>query len=117
MIIPWKILQMRLPIKNKIGTKKNDNGVLFLIVKDDKKIRIEVGYGLEGALPDALTSSIIRNVVTPDFKRNDFYDGISDGVNAIMLATKGEYKAEDKGHSKNSYSGIVTFLMFIFSYY
>jgi uncharacterized protein len=100
--------------KNKIGTKKNDNGILFLIVKDDKKIRIEVGYGLEGALPDALASSIIRNVVVPDFKRNDYYDGISDGIDAIILATKGEYKSEDNGHTRNSYSGIVTFLLFIF---
>src|SRR5574340_442741 len=59
-------------IKNKIGTKKNDNGVLFLVVKNDKKVRIEVGYGLEGVLTDALSSSIIRNVVIPYFKSNDF---------------------------------------------
>jgi uncharacterized protein len=101
-------------VKNKIGTKKNDNGILFMIVKDDKKIRIEVGYGLEGALPDALASSIIRNVVIPDFKRDDYFDGISDGVDAIILATKGEYKTEDRGHSKNPYSGLLTFLLFIF---
>ena len=100
--------------KNKIGTKKNDNGILFLIVKDDKKIRIEVGYGLEGALPDALASSIIRNVVIPNFKRNDYYSGISEGIDAIILATKGEYKAENKEHSRDSYSGIVTFFIIIF---
>jgi uncharacterized protein len=94
-------------VKNKIGSKKNDNGILFLIVKDDKKIRIEVGYGLEGALPDALANSIIRNVVVPDFKRNDYYSGISNGINAIILATKGEYKAENKRHSRNSFSGII----------
>jgi uncharacterized protein len=100
--------------KNKIGTKKNDNGILFLIVKDDKKIRIEVGYGLEGALPDALASSIIRNVVIPEFKSNDYYSGILDGIDAIILATKGEYKAEDKDHSASSHSGIATFILFIF---
>jgi uncharacterized protein len=100
--------------KNKIGTKKNDNGILFVIVKDDKKIRIEVGYGLEGALPDALASSIIRNVVVPYFKRNDYYGGISEGIDAIILATKGEYKAEEKSHSKNHYSGIITFIIIIF---
>jgi uncharacterized protein len=100
--------------KNKIGTKKNDNGILFLIVKDDKKIRIEVGYGLEGALPDALASSIIRNVVVPNFKRNDYYSGISEGIDAIVLATKGEYKAVEKKQSRNSFSGIITILIIIF---
>lgn len=99
---------------NKIGTKKNDNGVLFVVVKDDKKLRIEVGYGLEGALPDALASSIIRNVVVPYFKQNDFYDGISAGINAIILATKGEYKAEKQTDSHDSVSGITTFLFIIF---
>jgi uncharacterized protein len=100
--------------KNKIGTKKSDNGILFLIVKDDKKIRIEVGYGLEGALPDALASSIIRNVVVPNFKRNDYYSGISEGIDAIVQATKGEYKAVEKKQSRNSFSGIITILIIIF---
>ncbi|MCL5029832.1 MAG: TPM domain-containing protein [Bacteroidetes bacterium] len=100
--------------KNKIGTKKNDNGILFVVVKNDKKLRIEVGYGLEGALPDALASSIIRNVVVPYFKQDDFYDGISAGLNAIILATKGEYKAEKQVRSHDSFSGITTFLLIIF---
>ena len=56
--------------KNQIGTKENSNGVLFFIAKNDKKLRIEVGYGLEGALPDALASSIIRNDVAPYFRKN-----------------------------------------------
>ncbi len=101
-------------VKNKIGTKKNDNGILFVVVKNDKKLRIEVGYGLEGALPDALSSSIIRNVVVPYFKRDDFYDGISAGIDAIILATKGEYKVEKQNHSHDSFSGITTFLLIIF---
>jgi uncharacterized protein len=80
--------------KNKIGTEKNDNGALLFIAKNDRKLRIEVGYGLEGALPDALASSIIRNVIVPHFKKNDFYTGISAGINAIISAIVGEYKAE-----------------------
>jgi uncharacterized protein len=80
--------------KNKIGTEKNDNGALLFIAKNDRKLRIEVGYGLEGALPDALASSIIRNVIVPHFKKNDFYTGISAGINAIISAIAGEYKAE-----------------------
>jgi|YelNatPaOPRAMG01_1025707.scaffolds.fasta_scaffold12762_1 uncharacterized protein len=102
-------------IKNKIGTKKNDNGILFLVVKNDRKMRIEVGYGLEGALPDALASSIIRNVVKPYFQNGDYYAGISSGIDAIIAATKGEYKAEV--HHKNQSddaSGIITLLIFLF---
>lgn len=82
--------------KNKIGSAKNNNGILFFVAKDDRKMRIEVGYGLEGTLPDALANSILRNEVRPYFKAGDYYDGISAGVNAIIAATKGEYKGEKK---------------------
>ncbi len=102
-------------IKNKIGTKKNDNGILFLVVKNDRKMRIEVGYGLEGALPDALASSIIRNVVKPYFQNGDYYGGVSAGLEAIMEATKGEYKADIHNKERGSRaSGIITLLIFIF---
>ena len=87
--------------QNKIGSKKLDNGILLLIVKDDRKIRIEVGYGLEGTLPDALSSSIIRNVIIPYFRNDDYYDGITAGVNAIISAVKGEYRAERKPDRKD----------------
>lgn len=82
--------------KNKIGTKKNDNGILFCVVKNDRKMRIEVGYGLEGVLPDALASSIIRNEVAPYFKRNDYYSGVVAGLTAIISATMGEYTRKNK---------------------
>lgn len=82
--------------KNKIGTAKNDNGVLLLIAKDDRRIRIETGYGLEGALPDALAGSIIRNTITPYFKQDRYYEGVRAGVNDIISAIRGEYKAIDK---------------------
>ena len=77
----------------KIGDKKNDNGVILLVFKEDRAMRIEVGYGLEGALPDALAGQIIRSEITPSFKEGDFDAGILKGVNAIILATRGEYKA------------------------
>jgi len=82
--------------KNKIGSAKNNNGVLFFIAKSDRKLRIEVGYGLEGALPDAICSSILRNEVRPYFKAGDYYSGIAAGLNAIVSATRGEYKGEPK---------------------
>ena len=87
--------------QNKIGTKGNDNGVLLLVVKNDRKIRIEVGYGLEGALPDALSSSIIRNVIIPYFRKDQYYDGITAGIDAIMSAVKGEYQSVQKPESKD----------------
>jgi len=101
--------------KNKIGTKKNDNGVLFFVAKDDKKLRIEVGYGLEGALPDALASSIIRNIITPYFKQGDCFNGIYKGLSAIISAVKGEYKAlpKSKKNKKNVFSTIFTILFII----
>ncbi len=83
--------------KNQIGSKKNNNGVLFFVSKNDRKMRIEVGYGLEAVLPDALTSSIQRNEVRPYFKEGNYYAGINAGINALIKASRGEYKADKKG--------------------
>ena len=92
---PIEMLAEETATKNKIGTEKNDNGILLLIAKDDRELRIEVGYGLEGAVPDAIASSIVRNVIRPRFRDDEYYQGISEGVNAIISAIGGEYKAED----------------------
>ncbi|MBM4165864.1 MAG: hypothetical protein FJ218_02925 [Ignavibacteria bacterium] len=89
---------IRVAEKNLIGQKKRDNGILFLIVKDDRKIRIEVGYGLEGVLTDALTSEIIRNIIAPNFRDGNYSIGIFYAVDAIMQATKGEYIGAGKKH-------------------
>jgi uncharacterized protein len=74
----------------KIGKKGFDNGAILLIVRDDRKLRIEVGYGLEGVLPDAIASRIIREVIVPRFRENDYAGGIEAGANAILQVTKGE---------------------------
>ncbi|HAB51735.1 MAG TPA: methanol dehydrogenase, partial [Ignavibacteriales bacterium] len=101
--------------RNKIGTKEKSNGVLFLVVKNDKKMRIEVGYGLEGVLPDALSSSIIRNEITPYFRKNEYYAGITSGINAIIAAIGSEYKSDFKEKSNGiSISGIIILLLIIF---
>ena len=76
-----------------VGTGENDNGVLLLIAKDDRKLRIEVGKGLEGALTDAQAGRIIRNEITPQFKNNKYYEGVSAGVTSIIAAINGEYVA------------------------
>ena len=102
--------------ENQIGTRKNNNGVLLLVVKSDHKLRIEVGYGLEGALPDALSSSIIRNVIKPYFLRDDFYSGVNAGLDAIFAAIAGEYKAEnqrDKGRHAAPIFTIIGIIFFI----
>jgi uncharacterized protein len=78
----------------KLGQKGKDNGVLLVIAPKDRKLRIEVGYGLEGTLTDAAASRIIRNVITPQFKAGDFDKGVSDGVDAIIGVLTGKPVAE-----------------------
>lgn len=74
----------------KLGRKGVDDGVLLLIAKDDRKLRIEVGYGLEGALNDATAKRIVAEIITPYFKRGEFYAGIDAGVTAIIKVVAGE---------------------------
>jgi uncharacterized protein len=74
----------------KLGRKDRDDGVLLLVAVQDRKIRIEVGYGLEGELPDVLAGRIIRDIMAPAFRRGDPAQGITAGVEAIMAATGGE---------------------------
>jgi len=78
-----------------LGQEDKDNGVLLLVAINERKVRIEVGYGLEGALTDALSSQIIRNEITPAFKQSDFDRGINQGVRSILGAIEGEYILEE----------------------
>lgn len=77
----------------KIGQKEKDNGVLLIVSKEDRRIRIEVGLGLEGRLTDLQAGRIIRDSIKPAFKNQDFDNGFIDGVDAIISSVKGEYKA------------------------
>lgn len=74
----------------KLGRKGVDDGVLLLVAKDDHKLRIEVGYGLEGALNDATSKRIVSDIISPYFKRGEFYPGIDAGVSAIIKVIEGE---------------------------
>lgn len=74
----------------KLGRSKVDDGVLLVVAKNDHTVRIEVGYGLEGVLTDAVTSRIIRNVIAPQFRQGNFYQGISDGLTRVMELAEGE---------------------------
>jgi uncharacterized protein len=74
----------------KIGRKKTDDGAIVVVAKDDRKLRIEVGYGLEGALTDVTSKRIIDEVITPKFRSGDFAGGISAGVDRIIRVIDGE---------------------------
>jgi uncharacterized protein len=74
----------------KIGRKKIDDGAILVVAKDDRKLRIEVGYGLEGALTDVTSKRIIDEIITPRFKSGDFAGGISSGVDRIIRVVDGE---------------------------
>ncbi|MYL84755.1 methanol dehydrogenase [Desulfovibrio aerotolerans] len=101
-----------------IGQKGKDNGVLLLISKDDRKVRIEVGYGLEGRLTDALTGRVIDNVIVPAFKAGNYDAGIEAGTTAIIEGARGEYKGAAEpgtasGHDDSAFFGLFILAMLL----
>jgi len=74
----------------KIGRARVDDGVILVVAKDDRKLRIEVGRGLEGAVPDALAKRIVSDIIAPHFKSGDFFGGIAAGTDALMKLIEGE---------------------------
>ncbi|HJV19202.1 MAG TPA: TPM domain-containing protein [Sediminibacterium sp.] len=96
-----------------IGNKKTNNGVLILAAIDDRKVRIEVGYGLEGAIPDVTASSIYRNEIVPAFKEQNYFRGINNAVDALSKAAAGEYKVKREKKPTGSGKPIITFLIIL----
>ena len=90
---PIEAYSLRVAEKWKIGRKGQDNGALFLVAKSDRKMRIEVGYGLEGVLPDVTANRIIREDVAPAFRDGRFAAGINAGVDRIMAVVGGQSSA------------------------
>lgn len=74
----------------KVGRKGVDDGVIVIVAKDDRRVRIEVGYGLEGAIPDAVAKRVIEERITPRFREGDFYGGVRDGVDQLVRLAEGE---------------------------
>jgi uncharacterized protein len=74
----------------KIGRKRLDDGLILIVAKDDRRLRIEVGYGLEGAIPDSVAKRVIDERITPRFKEGDFYGGVRDGVDQLIRLAEGE---------------------------
>lgn len=93
------------------GQADKDNGIVLLIAKDDRKVRIEVGYGLEGAISDYVASSIINNELLPNFKAGNYYRGIEEAIDAIAKAAQGRYEAP-KGYGKGK-KGLKGWQMFL----
>jgi len=99
-----------------LGQKGKDNGALLLIARDERRIRIEAGYGLEGRLTDLVAGQIIRNVITPAFRQGNFDLGVTRGIEAMVAAVKGEYQADggtgvDK-IPRADYETMLVFLLF-----
>ncbi len=97
----------------KLGRKKVDDGVLLIIAKHDRALRIEVGYGLEGALTDLTSKRIISETITPYFKQGDFYGGITAGVDQIIRVVDGEPLPEPRAATGTGNQGIHQYLPII----
>ena len=98
-----------------IGQKGKNNGLLILLARDEHKTHISTGYGLEGPVPDALAKRILQEVMKPLFKKGQFYQGLSDGVNYLEKAAAGEYKAPPKAKTVKKSIGLFKgILMLIF---
>lgn len=92
-----------------IGQEKEDNGVFVLLAKQDRKIWISAGYGVEHKLTAGITGQLIRNIIIPEFKKGDYYAGLDKGADAIFQILNGEYK----GTRKTDDAFDPTFLIFI----
>ena len=102
-----------------IGQEGKDNGVLLIVAPNERKVRIEVGYGLEGTLTDKLSHDIIQEVILPRFKEGDYTAGILQGTQAILSVLKGSYTgpkpAQKKESSSSNFAGFFMFAIFIVS--
>lgn len=97
-----------------IGGGENDNGLLILAAMTDRDVFIATGYGLEGAVPDALAKRIVQNLIIPNFKMEAYYQGLDQATDMIFKLASGEYKAEDVVSDGNSGGAVFLLLIFIF---
>lgn len=99
----------------KLGRKDEDDGVLVLLAKDDRSARIEVGYGLEGALPDVTANRILEDVMIPHFREGDYYGGLNAGTDSLMRVIQGEPLPEPQRRQASqggSWEGMLPLLLF-----
>ncbi len=102
----------------KIGREGSDDGVLLVISKAERKLRIEVLRGLEGDIPDSVAGRIIRDVISPRFKQDRYYDGVREGVEAICAAAGGDYAPLERASRRSppaaALAGLIPLLFFLF---
>jgi len=99
----------------KVGQKHKDNGTILLIAPSERKVRIEVGYGLEGVLTDAKSAEIIRNILAPRFRSGDYYGGITDAVSAMETVIAGEFTASRNDHQPVQSLLLIILLLLLFA--
>jgi uncharacterized protein len=101
----------------KMWEDNKDNGVLILIAQQERKMRIEVGYGLEGAIPDVMAGRIVREILTPSFKKSDYYGGLDRATSALIQLASGEFEGEltdDQSSDGSNTADFIVFLLFLF---
>ncbi|MDZ4810840.1 MAG: TPM domain-containing protein [Bacteroidota bacterium] len=96
-----------------VGSKEFNNGVVILVAKGDRKVTIQAGYGLEGAISDLVAKSIIDNEVTPNFKEGNYYRGLDEATDNIIKAAEGRYKAPTNYGNKKKKGGSISTIIFI----
>ncbi|TCD47567.1 TPM domain-containing protein [Chlorobium sp. N1] len=101
----------------KIGRKGKDNGVLLIASRDDRKLRIEVGYGLEGSLTDLVAGRIVQNEMVPLFRAGRIDEGFRRGVASIIAAVHGEYRADSRGNGKGGRVSLPLLMLVLFFIY
>lgn len=97
-----------------IGQEGKDNGLLILVVRDDRKMRIEVGYGMEATVPDVMAKRIISNIMAPEFKQGNYYAGLDNATTAIIQLSKGEFKMEESDKDGSTGESVITMLVILF---
>lgn len=94
-----------------VGRDGKDNGILVLVAMEDHKMTIQTGYGMEGALPDAIAKRIIENNMKPAFKSGNYYEGLDKATDNIIAYTKGEYKGEDRKGEEEPFPIFIVFIV------
>ncbi len=112
---PVELYALRVAESWGIGQQGRDNGALLLVSRDDRALRIEVGYGLESVLTDLLAGRIIDNEIAPHFQRGDFDGGIVAGVEAMIQAVRGEYQGRPRQDAERRRNPLgLLFILFFF---
>lgn len=102
-----------------VGQQGRDNGVVILVSRDDRAIAIATGYGLEGAIPDAIADRIRRNIITPSFREGRYFDGLSTAADALIAAAAGEFAAADRPRAapRRPVNTATIFIIMIIAYF